>query len=511
MTNYNNPFTGCTNLQKVFLPDSIESIYVAGSSTLWGTTDLTNYFEIGNLNGEAPTVYTYVSNPNNISSYGNYWTDYYGDYQVCEHPTTGNYVAVTFEYGNSIPSEVVTATDGTIEAAPKAPELPGYTLVGYYASRSLSGTPVSFPFFSTFSTTLYAKWVENSTAYVEYPNAGTTNFNVSENKETNGVTLYANGSSSASYTVNVWQDCQVTGDLNVYSANVTLSIATLKGTTASRTINAYSSSNSITFSYKLKAGEKFTVSYSASYSYGSADISFTFNTPTAITAPTIPVGETFAPNISQIIGNVTGSSMTEEQFDQAIEELFSDGLTSYRGDAFYYAMGYNLSVTAQYYYNGDKYFYVTSDSAMFDGYMPMYITEERGTQYLYFTYDGQLVRFSSYELRENGMEELADQLKNICDGVVPDSGFKTELQGVDVSYDAATGTRYAVIEGRTQDNYGTWHNVATVITTTNVNGEIRLCLAVYMDEELATVIRYTGINSSTVDRPNNYLTPGDMQ
>lgn len=514
MTNSGNPFAGCTSLKKVFLPDSVESIYLANNASLWGTTDLTSYFEIGNLNGETPIVYTYVYSPDSISNYGNYWTDYYDEYRICSHPTTTNNVTVTFNYGSGISQKSVTATEGTIEAAPETPVNNGYTVVGYYTSTLFSGAPVSFPYFSTSDRTLYAKWVANDTAFVEYPNADSTNFNVSEHKETNGVTLYGNGSSNAGYTVNVWQDCQVTGTVSVsYYTSVELSIATLSGTTARRTISAYSSSlDNIAFSYKLKAGETFTVSYSASYNSSYAEINLTFGTPTAITAPVIPGNEPFTPNISEIVGNVTGSSMTEEEFNQAIEELFSDGIRSYRGDAFYYAMGFNLSVTAQYYDNGNMYLYVTSDSAMFGEFMPMYITEEYGTQYLYVTYGGRLlIRFSDDELRENDMEEVADQLKNICDGVIPDSGLKTEFDGIDVSYDAATGTCYVVAEGRTQDSYGTWHKTATVVTATNVNGDIRLCLALYMDEELATVIRYTGINSSTVERPNNYFTPDDMQ
>ncbi len=511
----NNPFSGCTNLQKVFLPNTIEKIFLSSSSSMWGTTDLSSYFEVGCQNGTMPVVYTYRNSSYGISDYGNYWTGSSSYPEICEKPTTNNTVTITFNYGEAQDEQTgttlspveVNAINGVINAAPTAPVNTGKTIVGYYDNSSFSGIPVSFPYFSESSKTLYAKWVADEDATVEYPDPASTTFTVTEN--TNGVTLHREGTSTATYAINVWSDRQISGTITLYSyssynhPSVRLSIGTLNGTTVSRTITAVNPSYSQTFkfSYKVKAGETFTVEYTGRHSYDWSDITLTVSEPTSITAPVIPEYETFMPSINEIVGDVKGSQMTEEQFNQAIESLYSSNLKSYTGTLIRLD-GLNITVHAETKNNGDQYYYVTSDYPDFQIVAPLYITQEYGTRYLYFTINGILVRCSQYDLTEMGAEDIAQQLDIIIDNVRPNPSEKPDIANVDTTYDSETGTRYVVVNGSMNGQ-----STVLIVAATMVNGKLQLSLGLYVDEVLSLVIRYTDINNTTVTPPTNFVTP----
>ena len=148
-------FRGCENLQTIILPTGLKEIgygfeylnafvFYLGDSQSWSQIDGGNYFVLN--------VYFYSeSQPEDD---GNYWR------YVNGKPVAWSWGDIkTFRFITNNGTQLSEITGYVLYELP-VPVSTGKIFAGWYDNASLSGSPVSTPYYNSEKTTLYAAWVE---------------------------------------------------------------------------------------------------------------------------------------------------------------------------------------------------------------------------------------------------------------------------------------------------------------------------------------------------------------
>lgn len=516
------PFSGCTSLVKVFLPESVTAIYLAD-----GISADTLPFELGTDN-----VYEYAAV---LSSYGNFWrygedgkeivinNKYEGEIDYTLDLTDGEWKADGEETDVKSAKAVHTVDKPLTEAdIPEIAEKEGYVLVGWYDDSSFGGKPVTFPYYSKTDTSLYAKWVKEA----DLIDISSKGFSESPNKKSGSVT--SDGAyNSSTFTVTVRQKSTVTltvglssgyecGVLVVKKNGVTIFTIDNDRRSGNVEYGIYIYKNTITrktLIVNLAEGEtvkiEFTkyVSYGGSGANGYATVKYDVGDrvyATLPSAPVIPKAEIPTVNVSDIVSE-KGHTVSSSQFESIMTSFanlskldgFSGEMVFPNGGVITEEYDYVNNVLKQVIeYNGGEntYYYVARDyGTKVDVYFKL--TDEQieelkklrpGPEYEEIF---EKMRGKWLTMTQSGTIYPNDTVKNAIKEAV-----STDIENYE--YDTATGAYWRVIASE-----GAYKTVVALIVDDSGNAHVYLSLLRY--NEVYLTLKFEDLDDVSVTLPSD--------